>query len=347
MIELLEIEHSYGDTKVLQKVSLKLESGQIGCVLGPSGCGKSTLLRCIAGFEVISGGQIRTDRETLNAANRHLPAELRRIGMVFQDYALLPHLTVLNNVAFGLHQQNSEQRRRRSMDMLERVRLAELAQRYPHELSGGQQQRVAIARALAPQPELLLMDEPFSNLDGGMRARLGQEVKDLLNGLGATALIVTHDHHDAFAMSDVAGVLHDGKLKQWSRTYDLYHKPEDRYVADFVGRGVWLPGVVSGNNEVNIEFARVRGDLPADLAAGTRVDFLLRPDDVVHDDASELTAEVVSRRFRGSEFLYELALASGQRLLSSVPSHHDHAIGEQIGFRLETDHLVVFPAEGI
>ncbi len=188
------------------------------------------------------------------------------------------------------------------------------------------------------------MDEPFSNLDGAMRSRLGLEVRQLLNSLGATALIVTHDHHDAFAMSDVAGVLHEGRLRQWSSTYDLYHRPADRIVADFVGRGVWLPGVVRGRDQVDIELGLVSGQISKEVANGTRVNLLLRPDYVVHDDDSRLTAEVISRQFRGSEFLYELALPSGQRLLSAVPSHHDHAVGEHIGIRLETDHMVVLPA---
>ncbi len=344
MIELVGIEHSYGATAVLRQVSLKLEAGQIGCVLGPSGCGKTTLLRCIAGFESISGGEIRTSNAVLSSATEHVPAESRHIGMVFQDYALLPHLTVLQNVAFGLHRSGKDERKQRALDMLERVRLQELSARYPHELSGGQQQRVAIARALAPQPELLLMDEPFSNLDVGMRGSLGREIKELLNALGATALIATHDHHDAFSMGDVAGVLNAGKLSQWSSTYDLYHQPADRFVAEFVGRGVWLPGVVSGRNEVEIELGHARGHVREALEAGSHVELLLRPDDVVHDDDSELKAKVISRRFRGSEFLYELALPSGRQVLSSVPSHHDHSVGEYIGIRLETEHMVVFPA---
>lgn len=345
MIELIEVEHSYGSTQVLQKVSLRLETGQVGCVLGESGCGKTTLLRCIAGFETISGGEIRTGHKLLSSVGQHVAAEQRRIGMVFQDYALLPHLTVLQNVAFGLHELGSTERTKRSRDMLERVRLQEMAQRYPHELSGGQQQRVAIARALAPQPDLLLMDEPFSNLDGAMRNRLGEEVRELLNALGATALIVTHDHHDAFAMSDVAGVLHRGALRQWSRTYDLYHSPADRYVADFVGRGAWLGGVVRGAGEIETSLGTFSGQLRESCADGTRVQLLLRPDDVIHVDDSDLRARVLSRRFRGSDYLYELSLSDGQRLLSLVPSHHDHAVGETIGIRINPLHLVAFPDE--
>ena len=232
------------------------------------------------------------------------------------------------------------------MQCLAQVGLAELENRFPHELSGGQQQRVAIARALAPQPDLLLMDEPFSNLDAGLRQSLGQEMRELLKSLGATVLIATHDHHDAFSMADDAGVLRDGRLLQWDTAYRLYHRPADRFVADFVGKGVWMQGVVSAADSVDIETGRATGSMTAEFPVGAEVDLLLRPDDVVHDDDSELTAEVVRKHFKGSEFLYELRLPSGAMLLSSVPSHHNHAVGESIGIRLETAHMVVFPRAG-
>ena len=214
--------------------------------------------------------------------------------------------------------------------MLGQVGLVDFADRYPHELSGGQQQRVAIARALAPAPALLLMDEPFSNLDASMRSGLGREVKSLLSSLGITALIATHDHHDAFALSDMVGVMHDGKLLQWDSAYNIYHQPKNRFVADFVGRGVWLPGRVASDNEIKIEPGIARGTMTTNYPVGTEVELFLRPDDIVHDDASRLQAEVTGRRFRGSEFLYELRLPSGASLLSLVPSHHDHALGEMI-----------------
>lgn len=343
MLTLQGVCSSYGQGPVLRDVSFRLERGHIGCILGPSGCGKTTLLRCIAGFERITAGEIVSDGVLLSASGHHVPAEGRRIGMVFQDYALLPHLTALRNVEFGLHRMHAAERRARAMRCLEQVGLAELAERFPHELSGGQQQRVAIARALAPQPALLLMDEPFSNLDAGLRQSLGQEMRTLLKSLDATVLIATHDHDDAFSMADDIGVLQGGHLLQWDTAYRLYHRPANRFVADFVGKGVWMRGIVSAADSVDIETGRASGSMTAEFPVGAEVDLLLRPDDVVHDDASELTAEVVRKQFMGSEFLYELRLPSGALLLSSVSSHHDHAVGESIGIRLETTHMVVFP----
>jgi len=345
MLELADVGHSYGDQPVLRGVTLTLAAGNIGCILGPSGCGKTTLLRCIAGFERVSAGEIRAAGDVLSSPGRHLPPEQRRIGMVFQDYALLPHLSAQRNVEFALHDSRPRKARLLAASFLERVGLAGLGERFPHELSGGQQQRVAIARALAPEPRLLLMDEPFSNLDMSMRQSLGQEVRDLLKQLGTTALVAMHDHHDAFALADDAGVLHQGELLQWDTSYQLYHRPVSRFVASFVGQGVWLPGRINGDDTVDTELGIISGRLKETLPQGARVELLLRPDDVVHDDDSSMKAEVITRQFKGSEFLYELKTDTGAHLLSSVPSHHNHPVGEKIGIRLETDHMVVFPVD--
>ncbi len=342
MLDLKNVSHSYGQALVLDDVSLVLQKGDVACILGPSGCGKTTLLRCIAGFEHLHSGTIRIDGHTISSATKHVAAEDRRIGMVFQDYALLPHLNVQENVMFGLHEKDRGDAQRISRRFLEQVGLAEFAARFPHELSGGQQQRVAIARALAPGPELLLMDEPFSNLDASMRSGIGREIKSLLASVGATALIATHDHQDAFALGDTLGVMNKGKLLQWDSSYDIYHQPKDHFVAEFIGRGVWLPGRVNGENEIETEIGSAHGEMASRYSSGTEVEIFLRPDDIVHDDASTLRLEVAGRRFRGSDFLYELRLPGGALILSSVPSHHDHAVGEKIGIRLETKHLVVF-----
>ncbi len=342
MLEINAISHRYTEEPVLDEVSLSLEGGRIGCILGPSGCGKTTLLRCIAGFEQISAGEIRAGATLLSSNSMHMSAEERRIGMVFQDYALLPHLTAQQNVSFALHRQPKRDARLLAMKFLKLVGLAEFAARYPHELSGGQQQRVALARALAPEPRLLLMDEPFSNLDASLRQDLGQEIRQLLTQLGTTALVAMHDHHDAFALADDVGVLRGGRMLQWDSAYRLYHRPADRFIADFVGKGVWLEGRVRGENLVETELGTMSGRMEEPLTEGTSVDVLLRPDDVVHDDDSLMKAEVISKQFKGSEFLYELKTVSGATLLSSVPSHHNHPVGEAIGIRLETDHIVVF-----
>jgi iron(III) transport system ATP-binding protein len=345
MLRVVDVSYRYGAEAVLDGVSLDLERGHIGCILGPSGSGKTTLLRCIAGFEPVHGGAIWAGDSEISTATHQVPAEQRRIGMVFQDYALLPHLDVLKNVAFGLRRLPREERRARAMKCLSQVGLDKLAHRYPHELSGGQQQRVAIARAMAPEPDLLLMDEPFSNLDASLRQSLSRELRDLLKTLGATALVATHDHHDAFAMADDVGVIDHGRLLQWDTAYRLYHRPAARFVAEFVGNGVWLPGRMVEGDAVATEVGVLRGSLQSARPVGPEVDLLLRPDDVVLDDASALRARVVGKQFKGATFLYELSLDSGARLLASVASHHDHEIGCRIGIRVDTKHMVVFPRQ--
>ena len=235
----------YGGKPVVSGLSFKLAPGEIGCLLGGSGCGKTTVLRAIAGFEPLQSGRIALNGHWVADAAWQLSPERRQIGMVFQDYALFPHLSVADNVAFGLHEWTAADKRRRVAEMLALVGLADAGARYPHQLSGGQQQRVALARALAPGPTLLLMDEPFSNLDVELRERLSIDVHHILKATGTTALLVTHNQQEAFAMADRVGVMVDGQLQQWSSPYVLYHEPATRHIATFVGDGVFLPARVS------------------------------------------------------------------------------------------------------
>ena len=343
-LQIDRITVAYGARAVVQGLSFDLPRGTVGCLLGPSGCGKTTVLRAIAGFEPLGAGQVRLGGVVISSAQQHLPPEQRRIGMVFQDHALFPHLTVAANVGFGLRGQPDAAQR--VQQMLDTVGLGAAGARYPHQLSGGQQQRVALARALAPQPRLLLLDEPFSNLDIELRERLGTELRAILKAAGTTALLVTHDQHEAFALADQIGIVSDGRIQQWDTAYRLYHQPANRFVADFVGQGVFLPGTVQPGQQIRMELGLLHGAEAghgAALPTGCAVDVLLRPDDVVHDDASAVTARVLAKAFRGAEFLYTLQLASGATVLSLVPSHHNHAIGERIGIRLEIDHVVAYP----
>ena len=333
-------------------VTLGLRAGDIGVLIGPSGCGKTTLLRAVAGLERVSAGSIAIERETVSAAATHVPAELRRIGMVFQDYALFPHLDVGRNVAFGLNHLPKADRASRTAEVLDLVGLAHMGNRYPHELSGGQQQRVALARALAPKPRLLLLDEPFSNLDVDLRERLAHEVRAILKAAGATALFVTHDQLEAFAIGDVIGVMHQGHLHQWDDAYALYHRPATRFVAEFIGHGVFAPAQIrleDGDVSVHTPLGALRDleecPLPSAYEAGL-CDVLLRADDIVHDDASPVKAQITRKAFRGSEFLYTLRLASGEVVMTHVPSHHNHALGEWIGIRPQVDHVVTFARGG-
>jgi iron(III) transport system ATP-binding protein len=345
VLTLTGVSHSYEQKPTFSQVSFSLAKGQIGCLLGPSGCGKTTALRCIAGFEDIVSGTIHLNGKLVSSAGFHLSAEKRQIGMVFQDYALFPHLNVEKNVAFGLHRLERNQRQKRVDELLEVVGLSGFKTAYPHELSGGQQQRVALARALAPRPDLLLLDEPFSNLDVALRERLGLEVREILKQQNATAILVTHDQHEAFAIADEIGVMYEGQIQQWDSAYQIYHEPANRFVADFVGEGVFMPGKVLAPDRIEIELGVVRGNMPADCCLGCTVDVLVRPDDVIHDDHSTVQARVTGKAFRGADFLYTLQLGSGIRLLSLVPSHHDHAIGEKIGIRLEIDHVIAFHSQ--
>jgi iron(III) transport system ATP-binding protein len=351
LLHLENVSHAYGRQAVVADLSISLEEGEIGCLLGASGCGKTTVLRLIAGFERPSAGTIRLHGETVASPAALTPPEKRHIGMVFQDYALFPHLSVGDNIAFGLTEKSALAGRQRVEELLGIVGLAGHGGKYPHELSGGQQQRVALARALAPRPWLLLLDEPFSNLDVELRERLSLEVRDIIKQTGTTAILVTHDQHEAFAVADVVGIMNGGRIEQWDTPYDLYHRPATRYVADFVGQGVFVPGEVVSRNAIQVELGRLDSNVPVDCGAdcascgrGCRLDVLLRPDDVIHDDASEIVAEVEKKTFRGAEFMYTLKLASGARVLSLVPSHHNHAIGEKIGIRLDVDHVVAFTA---
>jgi iron(III) transport system ATP-binding protein len=350
LLQFNNIRQAYGEQVVIHDLSLLLRKGQIGCLLGPSGCGKTTALRCIAGFEQISAGEILLNGTRVSSANFFMPPEQRQIGMVFQDYALFPHLDVAANIGFGLHRLTGAERQRRIDELLHVVHLTGVSRKYPHELSGGQQQRVALARALAPRPALLLLDEPFSNLDVSLRERLSIEVRDILKDQGITAILVTHDQSEAFAIADEIGVMHQGEILQWDTAFNLYHRPASRFVADFIGQGVFLPGKVISAQQVEIELGTLTGEilLPYQTDSercinGGMVDVLLRPDDIVYDETSSLRAIIVRRAFRGAEILYTLRLASGATVLALVPSHYNHhAIGEKIGIRLEADHIVAF-----
>lgn len=344
LLRLDHVRQSYGRQIVIQDLSLALEKGEIGCLLGASGCGKTTVLRCIAGFETISSGEIWLNGICVSSTDFFIPPEQRQIGMVFQDYALFPHLTVMENIGFGLHCQSQPERKRRVDELLHVVRLADAAKQYPHELSGGQQQRVALARALAPRPALLLLDEPFSNLDVSLREQLSLEVRDIIKEQGTTAILVTHDQAEAFAIADKIGVMHQGEIQQWDTAFNLYHRPVNRFVANFIGQGVFVAGTVVDAQHVAIELGTLTGKVPAQCAQNCLVDVLLRPDDIVHDDMSALSATVIHKAFRGADILYALRLDSGAEVLALIPSHHNHKIGEKIGIKLEVDHIVAFRA---
>ncbi|MEW8009830.1 MAG: ABC transporter ATP-binding protein [Candidatus Thiodiazotropha sp.] len=342
----LEVRHAsvrYGRQVVVDNVSFELQSGVIGCLLGPSGCGKTSLLRAIAGFEPLVQGEILLRGRQVSRPGHTLAPEKRRIGMVFQDFALYPHLTVGENVAFGLRGISGKSQRQRVGELLVLVGLSGLEDKYPHQLSGGQQQRIALIRAMAPRPEILLLDEPFSGLDVELREQLAGEVRAILKREGVTAILVTHDQLEAFALADIIGVLGSGRLRQWDSGYHIYHKPADRFVAEFVGQGAMIPGRVLAGGRIESALGTMSADFKRQHQAGDSVELLLRPDDIIHDDESDFKLKIVGKVFQGAEYLYTLSLDDGTELLCLVQSHHDHAVGERIGVRLAVDHVVAFP----
>lgn len=351
----------FGDTPVVNGLSFELEQGEIGCLLGFSGCGKTTALRTIAGLEschhgkITLAGSLLTEADTGKHSTQILPAK-RGIGMVFQDYALFTHLNVYDNIAFGLNHLDKATIKSKVDAMLALTELDKHAHKRIDELSGGQQQRVALARALAPSPQLLLLDEPFSNLDMLLREQLAMNIRDILKETNTTAILVTHDQHEAFAMADKIGVMHQGRLAQWASASELYHQPASPFIAEFIGEGAMIDGVVS-DGHVQTALGRIYRKMDVmdasgqpqycryDYANGTKIKVLVRPDDIIHDDNSTMSALVVGRVFRGANYLYRLQLDDGQTVLSLIPSHHDHPIGGRIGIVPMLEHVVVFQAD--
>jgi iron(III) transport system ATP-binding protein len=342
LLELARVGKRFGTDRpaAVDGLTFSLEAGHILALLGPSGCGKTTTLRLIAGFETPDAGHIAIGgRIVARAGDAGVPPEERGVGVVFQDYALFPHLSVEANVAFGVSRLPRAARRARVTRMLELVGLAEFAGRYPHELSGGQQQRVAAARALAPEPALLLLDEPFSNLDADLRAQMRDEVQKILRTTGTTAVFVTHDQEEAFTIADEVGVLNQGRLEQLGPPETIYHHPATPFVAEFVGAADFLPGLVTPRGivtEIGV-FDNAEGREP-----GEKVRVMIRPDDVTFVPDESGGAVLLQRYFRGSENLYCLVLSSGHRVHSSQPSSAAYAPGRRVRPEAHVLHVVTF-----
>ncbi len=344
-VEIKNLSISIDGKQILDDVSFSLGESAIAGILGPSGCGKTTLLRCVAGFEQQQRGEVWLNGVRASNPSHLLPVEQREIGMVFQDYALFPHLTVAENIVFGLKNRQSKQVQERLGELLELLSLQEHVKKHPHRLSGGQQQRVALARAMAPRPRVMLLDEPFASLDVELREQIAHELRSILKHDGITTIMVSHNQLEAFAMADVVGVMDKGRLLQWDSAFNLYHEPKTEDVADMIGEGVFINGEVIADNSVKTEIGIIESHVPQQFEIGTKVDVLIRPDDILHDDESPMQACVIDKAFRGANFMYTLQSKSGARLLSLVPSHHNHPINEPIGIRLDIDHLVVFPKQ--
>ena len=326
MIRLEEVTKRFGAVAAVDGASLCVERGEVVALLGPSGCGKTTLLRLIAGFERPDGGSVEVAERAVAGGGTWVPPEERRVGMVFQDYALFPHLTVAENVGFGLKRRL---RSTRVPELLSIVGLDGLGRRYPHELSGGQQQRVALARALAPSPELVLLDEPWSNVDPFLRESLRAEVSDIIRPLGVTVLLVTHDREEAFSLADRIALMRDGAIVQEGTSEDVYLSPASRWAAEFVGAANVLSGpVVGGAVQTSV------GAFPANGASALpAAEIVVRPELLELRLDPTGAAEVVGREFRGHDVLYRVLL-DGVELLSHRPSTEVVPLGARVSIRV-------------
>jgi len=348
LIRLRDVMKNFSGSIVLGPLSLDIYEQEFLGILGPSGAGKTTLLRLIAGLERPDSGLIEIAGRVVAGGHTWVPPQRRGVGMVFQDYALFPHLTVSENIAFGLSA-SKPSKSKRVRELLELVGLEGLAHRYPHELSGGEQQRVALARALAPKPIVILLDEPFSNLDAKLRPAMRQEIKRLLKSTQCTAVFVTHDTHEALEISDRIAVLNRGRLEQLDAPERIYQKPATHFVADFVAGRDCLPGVIK-DSQIVTEL----GCLPMEavgftLPEGSTVCVMIRGDSLEllppSEDSKSQVGIVVSRRFRGPENFYVIRLPSGRELECRQPSHVLLALGEKLALKLRPDQALVFPSE--
>ena len=338
-LRLDNVRVQYGDVVAVRDVSLSLQTGDIGCLLGPSGCGKTSLLRAIAGFETITAGTIAVENKLVASDAASTPAEHRNIGMMFQDFALFPHLTIARNIAFGLRQLTTAGQRDRIRDMLALVGLPDVGAKFPHEVSGGQQQRIALARALAPKPQLLLLDEPFSGLDEEQRTSLASEIRLLLKAQHVTALLVTHDQHEAFEMADHIALMNEGQVVQAGTGESLYQSPASPFAARFIGEGSLTKVTPSADGPPGA-LQRILSEA-SQLPASADYQVLLRPEHLVYD-AAGVPLTIIQRHYRGSHYLYELSLDDGQIVKCAAELTVERGPGEPLPVRLTEKELIVF-----
>ncbi|MFL7046033.1 ABC transporter ATP-binding protein [Vibrio cyclitrophicus] len=329
----------YDSQTILESLSLEVEHGEIVCLLGASGCGKTTLLKAIAGLLPLSSGVMSLNCQVIDDAANWLPPEQRNIGMIFQDYALFPHLTVSRNVAFGLRDMSEQDKTAKVQEMLELVHLDQFGDRYPHQLSGGQQQRVAIARSLAYKPDLLLLDEPFSNIDTQVRHELISQIRKIFKKQGVTAIFVTHSREEAFAFADKMAVMNHGVIEQYGSASELYFHPSSKFVADFLGGGSYLNAQRISDNEFETSLGLIEAKAQTEIEVGAECALLLRPQHIVatHDVDSNLS--VLEQQFMGDHCRYVIE-ASGQKLLAT--SSEALEMGMPVTVKVDTKGVLAF-----
>jgi iron(III) transport system ATP-binding protein len=325
--------------------------GEIISLLGPSGIGKTTILRTIAGLQKLSSGKILLKGKTLSSKNTHIEPEERNIALSFQDNSLFPNYKVIDNINFGKKRSNGNGSVVESNELIKILRIEPILNKYPHQISAGEAQRVSLARSLMSKPDLLLLDEPFSNIDQSLKEEIQVSVKKLLKKINLTTIIVTHDSYEAFSMADKCGIILNQQLKQFDVPYNVHHEPNSMEVANFLNKGIFIDvKVIDSDCAVHRlehdELGEIRGKLSNNFPSGSKVKLLLQPEDLIHDDQSDLKLEVVDRKFRGTNFVYTLKTKKGEQLPVFVHSHHihQHKKTEQFGVKtpIYIDHLVCF-----
>ena len=342
MLEIENLACRYDGENVIDDLSLSIEHNEIVALLGPSGCGKTTLLRAIAGLQRIHAGEIRIKDRLVSSATSQVPSQQRHVGMIFQDYALFPHLTVAQNIGFGIRDRDSAAVKASVEEMLNLVKLDGLGARYPHELSGGQQQRVAIARALAFEPDLMLLDEPFSNIDSQSRASIMAEIRRILKARGVAAVFVTHSKDEAFAFADRLAVFESGKIAQLGSAEELYLQPSSSYVASFLGKTNYLAVESRGEDRVETPLGPVRSSQPLNGRANDASMLMLRPEQLRLNNDSEGPIRVVDAVFGGSQWCYHLALPDADAPLLEAWSSEHFPVGSQLSVSVSPHPLVLF-----
>ena len=332
----------------VNNVSLTIENqGDIVCLLGPSGIGKTTILRTIAGLEKIQSGKIVLKNKILSSDNTHIEPENRNISMGFQDNSLFPHYTVLENIKFGADRNKKKKKGLNLNEINKLLHIEHIIDKYPHQISSGEAQRASLARSLLSNPDLLLLDEPLSNVDQNFKEEIQVKLKQILTEHKITTIIVTHDSYEAFYLGTKCGIILDGQLKQYDDPYNVYHFPNSIEVVNFLNRGILIPAKVTGENSLESDdLGTITGDFIKHYPKGSEVQLLLQPEDLEHDDQSNLKLEVVDRKFRGTNFIYTLKTVNNKLIPVFVHSHHihQHEVDEKFGIKrpINIDHIVCF-----
>ena len=347
-LEINNVTFAASDKNKVSNVSLNIENeGDIICLLGPSGIGKTTILRTIAGLERVQSGKIILKNNIISSKDIHIEPEKRNISLSFQDNCLFPHYNVIQNIEFGAARNKKRGKDLSIKDVVKFLHLDHIVDKFPHEISSGEAQRASLARSLLSKPDLLLLDEPLSNVDQSFKEEIQVKLKQILNELKITTIIVTHDSYEAFYLGSKCGIILNGQLRQYDDPYNVYHFPNSVEVVNFLNRGILIPAKVTGENSLeNDDLGTIKGNFIKHYPKGSNVQLLLQPEDLEHDDKSNLKLEVVDRKFRGTNFIYTLKTSSNKLIPVFVHSHHihQHEVDEKFGIKrpINIDHIVCF-----